>query len=377
MVGHAYLLAIHQQKLDELSRRGARVGALVPSNWRYLDGLFCGCAVPPERGYESFHLLTAPVLRPGHVASYFFEPLSLCHALAAFPSDIVHVDQEVYSLTTAQVAIAAKAAGRKVAVFGWENLDRKLPAVQRAARAIVLRTADAILAGSAGGAELLRWWGYKGRVEVIPQFGVDTGLFRPAEKECQAEFTIGYAGRLVREKGLDVLWRAMAALAAEGFRFRALICGSGPYREELVALGLELGLADRIHWIAEQPHREVPNSLREMDVLVLPSRTAPSWKEQFGHVLIEAMAAEVPVVGAASGAIPEVIGRPELVFPEEDHRALAEILRRFMIDPQFHREAREYCATRVRESYTHERIAERLTNLWREMLRPERWPGLV
>jgi glycosyltransferase involved in cell wall biosynthesis len=68
----------------------------------------------------------------------------------------------------------------------------------------------------------------------------------------------------------------------------------------------------------------VPSLLRSLDVLVLPSVTIlPLHREQFGRVLVEAMAAGVPVIGSSSGAIPEVIGDAGLVVPERDAAALA------------------------------------------------------
>ena len=70
------------------------------------------------------------------------------------------------------------------------------------------------------------------------------------------------------------------------------------------------------------PSTEVPAVLRALDVLVLPSLTTPSWKEQFGRVLQEAMACAIPVVGSDSGEIPHVIGDAGLVTPEGDAAAL-------------------------------------------------------
>lgn len=368
MVGHTYLLPIHQQKLDALARRGAGIGLLVPSNWRYRDGLLAGARAAPQQGFESFRLLSAPVVRPGHLASYLFEPFALARALAAYPCDIVQIEQEVYSFTSAQVALAAKAAGRKVVIFSWENLDRAVHPLQRAARRIVLLAADAILSGSTEGAELVRRWGFQRRIEVIPQLGVDPSIFRPSSVPSGKPFTIGYVGRLVREKGVDLLLHALALLAERGREFQGVVCGSGLQGEELRALAGRLGLSGRILWSSELAHERIPHLMRTLDVLVLPSRTAPRWKEQFGHVLIEAMAMGVSVAGSSSGAIPEVIGRPDMVFREEDYRGLAGILERLMTGEGLRREVGSYGIARVREHYTHDRIAERLTTLWSQML---------
>jgi glycosyltransferase involved in cell wall biosynthesis len=377
VVGHTYLARIHQQKLDALARRGVGIGLLVPSNWRYCDGLLAGARAAPQQAFESFRLLSAPVVRPGHLASYLFEPFALARALAAYPCDIVQIEQEVYSFTSAEVALAAKAAGRKVVVFSWENLDRPVHPLQRAARRIVLRAADAILSGSAEGAELIRRWGFQKRIEVIPQLGVDPFVFRPSSDPHRQLFTIGYVGRLVQEKGVDLLLHALALLAEEGREFQCVICGDGPQGEGLRALAWRLGLADRIRWSGALAHEGIPELMRTLDVLVLPSRAAPRWKEQFGHVLIEAMATGIPVAGSSSGAIPEVIGRPDMIFREEDHRGLAGILERLMTGEGLRRQAGCYAIARVREHYTHDRIAERLTTLWTQILSEAPRPSLA
>ena len=367
IVGHSYLLGINQQKLDALGRRLGSVGLLAPSNWRYHSGLFAGRPLRPERRYDSFRLLTAPVMRRGHLASYLFEPVSLGRALAAFPCDIVQIDQEIYSLTSAEVALAAKIAGRKVVVFGWENLDRPLHPLQRLARRIVLHSADAILVGSRESLALVRKWGFRRRVEVIPQVGVDPAFFSAGEPRSPGSFRAGYVGRLVREKGVDVLLDAVGALASRGFDIEARICGSGPLEAELRRQAGALGLEARVRWTGAVAHERIPAIMRDLDVLVLPSRTAAKWKEQFGHVLIEAMAMGVPVAGARSGAIPEVIGREDLVFEEEEAAGLARILERLMKDTSWRREAGAHGRARVREHYTHEAIAERLGDFWAEI----------
>jgi glycosyltransferase involved in cell wall biosynthesis len=372
LVGHTYVLRINQQKLVALARRCAAAGVLVPSNWRDREGLFDGQLLPPERGLGSFAVLEVPVSRAGHAASYWFEPVAMGRTLAGFKPDIVHIDQEVYSLAAAQVTVAAKAAGRKVVVFGWENLDRRIHPVQRAARKTVLGLADAIVCGNSEGAELVRKRGFHRRIEVIPQMGVDPSLFRKPERRSEGPFTIGYVGRLVEPKAVDVLLRGLAALASRGLDFRACICGVGPSDGELRGLARALGVDDKVRWTGLVTPEGVPDLMRGLHALVLPSRSVPTWKEQFGHVLIEAMATGVPVVGSCSGAIPEVIGRPDLVFAEEDAAGLAQILERLMTDEVWRGEVEAYGISRVKQWYTHDRIAERLTELWAKILNPDR-----
>jgi glycosyltransferase involved in cell wall biosynthesis len=93
------------------------------------------------------------------------------------------------------------------------------------------------------------------------------------------------------------------------------------------------------------------------------------WKEQFGRVLIEAMACKVPVIGSDSGAIPEVIGNAGLIFPEGDADALADRLRRLMASPALRLELATRGYARMRGLYTQERVAAQTAELYRQVMR--------
>ncbi|HSW48518.1 MAG TPA: glycosyltransferase, partial [Bryobacteraceae bacterium] len=267
VVGHTYALRINQQKLDALAKLCGSVGLLVPSNWRNRDGLYPNRRLTPERGYDSFTVFEGRVIRPGHAASFLFEPAALTRALARFKADLVHVDQEVYSLASAQLAAAAKAAGAKVVVFGWENLDREIHPLQRVARRVVLSLADALVCGNTEGAKLLRKWGFRRRIEVIPQLGVDPALFRPVERCMPGPYRIGFVGRLVREKGVDLLLEAMGSLARKGLKFEAAVCGAGGLETELRDLARRLQIDDRVRWLGAAAHDRIPGVMSQFDAL--------------------------------------------------------------------------------------------------------------
>jgi glycosyltransferase involved in cell wall biosynthesis len=101
----------------------------------------------------------------------------------------------------------------------------------------------------------------------------------------------------------------------------------------------------------------MPRLLNELDVLVLPSLTQPNWKEQFGRVLIEAMACEVAVVGSSCGEIPHLIGDAGWVFPEGDVDALREALLQLIGDEPSRAELGRRGRDRVFKHYTQERVA--------------------
>src|SRR5258708_6570018 len=105
-----------------------------------------------------------------------------------------------------------------------------------------------------------------------------------------------------------------------------------------------------------------------LDVLVLPSRTTRGWREQFGRVLVEAMACETPVVGSSSAEIPKVIGQPGLVFPEGDVAALTEQLRSLYDRPDLAACLGAKGRVRALERFTHRRIAEETVKVYRQVL---------
>jgi glycosyltransferase involved in cell wall biosynthesis len=137
------------------------------------------------------------------------------------------------------------------------------------------------------------------------------------------------AGRLVWEKGHQDVLRAVAALR-QGIGvpprpdIRLLIVGDGPEGKRLRAYADELGLAGAVEFRATVPYDEMPALYAGASALVLASLPSKAWEEQFGMVLIEAMASGTPVVAADRGALPETCGGAALLVDPENGDELAE-----------------------------------------------------
>ena len=129
------------------------------------------------------------------------------------------------------------------------------------------------------------------------------------------------------------------------------------------------GILDRIVFIDIIPPEEVPLYLNCMDVMALPSITTKQWKEQFGHVLIEAMSCEVPVIGSSSAEIPNVIGDAGLIFREGDSDDLCEKITMIMNNGKFKAELAMRGRERVLQKYTNEKIAEETYKVYEELLK--------
>jgi glycosyltransferase involved in cell wall biosynthesis len=367
-VSHTYVVGVNQGKLDAIAATGeAEVGLLAPAKWQ---ALAWGKRFNIENPYPRIRLYPAKVWFEGKVGAYFYPPWLLQRAIADFCPDVIQVEQEVFSLCAFEVALWAKLTRKPLVLFCWENMDRHLSKLRQWVRQFVLNTTQLIIAGNQEGEALLRQWGYTGPIEVMPQMGVDTALFNPQQRKLNDNppLVVGFVGRLSHQKGIDVLIAALGQLRDRGRDCQVILCGSGTEEETLRQAAQEHNVADLIVWRGGVRHDEVPAEMSKFDVLVLPSRTAPDWKEQFGHVLIEAMAMGIPAIGSSCGEIPNVIGRPDLVFAEGDASQLADILERMISDRPWRRQLTQDSLTRAREHYTHERIAERSLDLWRKAI---------
>jgi glycosyltransferase involved in cell wall biosynthesis len=312
------------------------------------------------RGYD---LAVEPLAFNGSFHLHFYPRLG--RLMARVRPHLVHLDEEPYNFATWHAQRLARRCGARTLFFSWQNLLRRYPWPFRYFEREVLRAADAAIAGSAAAAEVWRAKGYAGPIHVIPQVGVDPELFSPGTVEAEPRpFTVGYAGRLVPEKGVDVLLRAAARLLPE---VRVRLTGSGPERARLLALGAELGLGERLVIEPSRASLRMPEFYRQLDCLVVASRTRPNWKEQFGRVLIEAMACGVPVAGSRSGEIPNVIGPAGLTFAEGDAEALAAHLQALRAQPELRKQLAERGRARVLERYTQQAVARETVEVYRSL----------
>lgn len=367
LVSHAYVVGVNQGKLKAIAdTEEIEIALLAPNNWKALEW---NRLLKLETPFDNYPTYSASVWFSGKVGAHFYSPLAIWRVVQDFQPDLIHVEEEVFSLCALEIAIFAKVLKIPISVFGWENQQRSLPYLRKLLGDFVMEVAKLYIAGNQDGATVMRNWNYRGKIEVMPQIGVDTNLFTPSAKTIinnNSELTIGFLGRLKPQKGLDILFTAISQIKQQNLNCRLIICGSGSAEAELRQKAQQQGIADWITWRGAIPHSEAPQAIREFDVLVLPSRTIDTWKEQFGHVIIEAMAMGIPVVGSSCGEIPHVIDCEELIFPEEDFMALAAILIRGINNRSWLRAMGESGLRRVNKYYSHERIARRLIALWQE-----------
>ncbi len=369
VVSHTYAVALNRQKLDRLAALGFALQVIVPRRRHEpLREIYV-----ERRAWEPYALLDLPTW-PNHPNALMYAPRALTRALSAFRPHIIQIEEEPHSLAMAQVLLALSALPRSIRLvsFTWRNVEERYPPPFSLVERWADRRVDRVIVGNEDARRLVLARGVPPeRVVKIPQLGVDLATFHPRARSLEEPggperpLHVGYIGRLAPEKGVDTLLRAVRDT-------NPAICltvrGAGPGRDRLVALAAELGLMEKVNFLPGVPHDEVAALMQEFDVLVLPSRTTANWKEQFGHVLIEAMACGVPVIGSDSGAIPEVIGDAGLIFPEDDAAALAGLLRRLLTDRGLREELSACGLARVTMLYQQEAVARQTANVYAELL---------
>lgn len=361
MVSKACIVGTYQTKLELLAGDPeVELFLLVPPDWRGPEGT----TALERRHVRGYEMIVTPMRLDGHFHVHYYPELP--RWIKKIQPDIVHMDEEPYNLATYLGLRAARRAGARGIFFTWQNLRRRYPPPFRNMEQAVFRMADHAIAGSRAAADVLRWKGYGGPLTVIPQFGVDTRIFTPpARREESDALRIGYAGRLVPEKGVGVLLEALAGLDRP---WHAYIAGEGPLRQTLQAEAEALGIAHSVTFLGRVPSAEMPAFLGGLDVLVLPSLSRPNWTEQFGRVLVEAMACEVAVVGSQGGEIPHVIGEAGLTFPEGDAGALRDVLAQLGADPDRRRELGRAGRQRVLQNFSQERVAGDTLSVYRAVM---------
>jgi glycosyltransferase involved in cell wall biosynthesis len=327
-VSHPSVVSVNQEVYRELQERGWDVTIVLPSRWR---SEYSQRDMTPQvlDGMEASLRRTRVLLR-GRPQRHLY--LASAGALArSARADVAFVEAEPFSLAATQWSRALKRLGVPFGVQCAENIDRRLPLPVRLMRSRVLRDAAFVAARSDSATRLAQAWGARGEVALAPH-AVPLWQDVPAPRE--RPFTVGYAGRLVPSKGLLDLLAAVRRLDPP---VELVMIGDGEQRSELEGQPIP---GSRVRVIDDLSHEQMAAGYAQLDVLALPSHTTPTWKEQFGRVIVEALWCGVPVVGSDSGEIPWLIELTGggLVYPEGDSDALAARLAELRAQPALRRE---------------------------------------
>jgi len=295
------------------------------------------------------------------------------HSLLRQPWDVIHCWEEPYVVAAAQIARLVRPPARFVPAT-FQNIGKTYPLPMRVLERRVMARADAWIAFGRTAYVVQRYRpGYASKPAATLSPGVDIEAFRPEPSERHrtrerfgwgsTDVVVGFVGRFVEEKGIDTLLQAFARAAG---RWSLLFVGGGALASRIKSVQHQHPA--RVRLVEDASHDDVPRYLNAMDVLCAPSRTTARWKEQFGRMLIEAMACRVAVIASDSGEIPHVVQDAGIVIPEEDAARWADTIDRVAADGSRRDDLAARGMARAREEFAWPIVARRHLDFFEEVL---------
>ncbi|MDP2209074.1 MAG: glycosyltransferase family 4 protein [Bacteroidota bacterium] len=312
---------------------GEPIHLLVPESWRE-QGIITYCE--EEKDYN-LKIYESPFIFGYRHQRIVY--LKLKKIIGTVKPDIIFINSEPENFNTFHLVLTVSKYFPKIrlACATWRNIDYrnnpypyKFGWINRLIESYTKKRIDICVVYSHTAEYMMKELAGWSVVYIPPSLNIEDFQFAPKQTSQKTDsFVVGYLGRLSYEKGVDILVKAISLTDKD---IHGLIVGDGPEKENLKMLAQNLGISHRIKWNDAVGYRDIPSVLTNFDVLVLPSRNTKFWKEQFGRVLIEAMALGVPVIGSNSGDIPNVIGECGLIFKENDYEELANSIKRLTDD---------------------------------------------
>ena len=357
IVSHAYLDPASRGKLKALAGLGCAVAVAVPERWPGPDG----------RGEQLATFLDHAGVRivpirtsGGPGASWSRRDLD--RFLSDFRPEVVQVEEEPETPAAALALKVAEKLSLPRVLHSWRSIPGRYGFLGDGRRRRALQRATGLLAGNRLAAALLGQSRPGIPIATIPQLGVTPPL--TIDRRPQEEFTIGFGGRLVPEKGLETLLNACVKMHG---RWRLIAAGTGPEQIRLEALAEKLGLGSRITWLGMVPQSELQALWPHVDCVVQPSKPTNGWVETYSYATVEAMAWGVPAIVSDCGALPELIGGAGIVVPPGDVAALTAALQRLRDDRSTREALSAAGRKRVMEEFTDAAVAQRTLAFWKSL----------
>ena len=270
-----------------------------------------------------------------HPFLFSYDPRPLRRVLQRERFDVIDAHEEPASLALAEIMAVMRAlrVDTPVVCYSAQNLHKTYPWPFRRFEKRALDRIRAVHSCNDDVEVVLRSKGLQGEV-VNLGLGVDVEHYAPDGTvpvvPARSPFRVGYVGRIETRKGIFTLLTAMQRVDGATLTF----VGAGPDEARLRTAIDVRDLGDRVRIQGFVDHEELPSLYRSLDVVVVPSIANRSWTEQFGRVVIEAMASGVPVIVSDAGSLPEVAAGAGLIVPEADPARLADAIIQIRDDPE-------------------------------------------
>jgi glycosyltransferase involved in cell wall biosynthesis len=334
-----------RDKLRALAGLGCEVLAALPGGTAASDGAVRRVPIP-VRG------------RLDQPSTLRWHGRTLRRVFSDFRPSLVHVEASPDALLGDLARRLAQRFGVPLVILSDETLPRRLGLLARRRAGRVLRAAAGVIGVSKRAEALLSARAPEALAAVIPQAGVP--LPSPVAPPARDGLAIGFVGRLVPERGLDLL---LTALAQTFGRWTLSVLGTGPEQERLEEMVERAGLASRVRWRGGIGRDALAVFWSEIDCAVMPSRDTETWVEPNSPLLLEAMGRGIAPIVTPAGALADLVGdcAPVIASAEE----LAQVLQTWVADPATCRATGARARERVMRHYVTAEVAKRTLDFWR------------
>lgn len=301
-------------------------------------------------------------------------------------ADIVHsLETQAHYIFSYQTALSKPKYGYRLVITHWENIPFAYEDITMANRHIkprVQKETDHFLAiTEMAKAALLLEGVPEERISVV-NYGVDLQRFCPKPKNKERMDQLGlspedvvllFIGRFVWEKGVFEILFAMKTLldqmqTIDRNRIKCLLIGSGEEKNRIREVIARLNLNHTVKILPDFPYHDIPEIHNVADIFLLPSAPTKHLREQYGMVLVEAMAMGKPVISTTSGSIPEVVGVGGLLIPPADHVSLFHAMKTLIESADLRMEIGKRARLRAEQKFDATQAAQKIRQIYQKVL---------
>jgi glycosyltransferase involved in cell wall biosynthesis len=226
----------------------------------------------------------------------------------------------------------------------------------------IWRQADFLIANSQGLQKLATRFDKEAEIQVITN-GVDLDMFSVPKNRKWESPRLLFVGRLVYQKGIDILIKALGRL--KDYEWRLDLVGDGPHLPDLERLAKDFGIAERIKYRGWVDKEVIIDEYSSANLFVFPSR-----HEGMPNAVLEAMACGLPVVATDIAGNEELViqGETGFLIPPENPDALSDVLRNLFLDPLMGKKMGMESRRRVENYYSWDGVASQYARILQTMI---------
>ncbi len=291
--------------------------------------------------------------------------------------DIFHTADPHYYYSFQLAKLRAQNKIKRLIVSSWETIPFNNESVphKRFIKKYTQRQADLFICYSKKSKHCLIKENVPERKIKLIRLGVDLQKFKPHIYNLNRQsINILFVGRLVEEKGVMDLYLTyknlnseISKLGSSTIKLRLIIIGEGHLKKTLDQLIIKDNLKTSVE-IKSVSYHNMPKVYQQADIFVLPSKTTRTWEEQYGMVLVEAMASGLPIVAYNSGAVSEVIDKAGLLVKEGNQHQLFDTIKQLIVNPSLRVKLGTMGRDRAERTFNSEKTAQEIAEIYHQIL---------